>query len=177
MPHVGELKIRLFTPRDKKALDAVLEANTPRFFSVKGAEKFTEFLNSKGTTQYWVVSLSNEKIIAGGGGEFAPKAFLKWGMVHPDWHLKGIGSLLVAFRLLRVMKDKAIKEVCIEASQHNSLFYARFGFITEDIKENYYAKGLHLYNMRLVLQEKNRQAFEQKLKQILVRSNLNSDYL
>jgi GNAT superfamily N-acetyltransferase len=161
------LKVRPYEASDREACLALLEANTPKFFAKNEAETFSAYLDKEGVNHYWVIVHPKEKIVASGGLTIGTEASLNWGMVRPDLHLKGIGSLLVAFRLLQAVENPAVARVAINTSQRNPLFYARFGFSTENIQENHFARGLHRYDMRLVLTEKERPILTQKLTRVL----------
>jgi GNAT superfamily N-acetyltransferase len=70
-------------------------------------------------------------------------------MVDPTRHGQGLGKSLLEFRLDRLRANLHISRVCIDSSQLTAPFYEKYGFTTQRIIPDGYAKGLHRHEMEL----------------------------
>jgi ribosomal protein S18 acetylase RimI-like enzyme len=73
-------------------------------------------------------------------------------MIHPDFQGKGIGRLLLNFRL-KFLKESACDKVEVRTSQFTEGFYQKNGFHTVFTKQNYWSEGYDLYHMERELNE------------------------
>lgn len=147
--------VRQWTPDDRAACLALLDANSPRYFGARDREDFLAFLTDP-ERPYWVLLDPAGAIVGCGGAAIdAPRraGFLTYGMVHPDRHGQGLGTLLTAFRLRWLARQPGIDRVLIDTSNETEGFYARFGFRTLRIIPDSYAPGLHEHDMELVLDD------------------------
>ena len=76
-------------------------------------------------------------------------------MVRRDRHRSGLGRLLTEARIERAARDPRVNTVALNTSQHTEGFYLRFGFRTVEIVPDGYAEGLHRYEMRLRLPDRD----------------------
>jgi ribosomal-protein-alanine N-acetyltransferase len=92
----------------------------------------------------------NEMLVACGGYYICKnekRASLAWGMVHNDWHGKSIGLQLLAFRVKDIIDKYPTYSITLDTSQHTFGFFEKMNFKTVKILPNYYAQGLHRYDM------------------------------
>lgn len=90
------------------------------------------------------------RIIGGGGIDFEEdgSASISWGMTHPNWHGKGLGTTLTQHRIARIKETDAHK-INVRTSQHTWEFYQKMGFTLFNTEKEYWGKGLDLYDMEL----------------------------
>jgi [ribosomal protein S18]-alanine N-acetyltransferase len=142
--------VRAYKQEDFEQLIGLIQHNTPPFFDASEEILFRNYLNSG--PNYYVIE-QNQSIIAGGGFELENKytASLSWGMVHPNWQRKGVGTELTQFRIKDIKKNPNIQKVCIKTSQLVWEFYQKIGFTLLQTEIDFWAKGLDLYEMELAL--------------------------
>lgn len=78
---------------------------------------------------------------------------LCFGMIRNDLHKKGLGSVLLSYRLIKLLENTSVQSVLLDTSQYNPEFYQKFGFTLVETKENFYGQGLHRNDMRLIFPE------------------------
>jgi ribosomal protein S18 acetylase RimI-like enzyme len=142
---------RPFTPEDRAACLALFAANTPGWFAPHEQEQYESFLDDA-PARYFVVLDSDGAIVGAGGIEVEttrPVGWLTWGMVDPTRHGQGLGKELLAYRLEQLRANLRVHRVCIDTSQLTAPFYEKYGFTTQRIIPDGYAKGLHRYEMEL----------------------------
>src|SRR5579871_2499625 len=104
------MDVRPYLPADRDACLAVFDSNTPQFFRPHERGGFEKFLDSP-DCPYFV--MDHDGTIVGSGGYFIqpehPLASLVWGMIHHDWHRKGLGRFLLLFRLREISKAGGIQ--------------------------------------------------------------------
>jgi GNAT superfamily N-acetyltransferase len=143
-------EFRPYTPDDRAACAALFAANTPHWFAVHELEQYESFLDD-GPGSYFLM-LENGVIIGAGGIEVEPQratGWLTWGMVDSTRHGEGLGKSLLDYRLEQLRADSRVTRVCIDSSQHTAPFYEKYGFTTQRIIPDGYAKGLHRHEMEL----------------------------
>ncbi|WP_241235852.1 GNAT family N-acetyltransferase [Xanthomonas arboricola] len=147
--------IRPYQPRDFDACMALFDANVPVFFSAGERADFAGFLSHHAAAWHYQL-LERSNAVAGCAGYAigadGTTASLCWGMVHPRLHRCGVGTQLLLARLeaLRQMPD--VRRVILDTSQHTRQFYARFGFVVQQVTVDGYAPGLERWDMALDLQ-------------------------
>ena len=142
--------IRAYQTSDKKQLIELLRLNIPTYFDESEEADFVEYLNRQ-VEDYFVVDIDG-KIAGAGGINYFPDsktARLSWDIVHPDLHGKGIGKTLTHFRIATVKNNPNIEHIVVRTSQLVFRFYEKMGFKTVEIEQDYWAKGFHLYLMKL----------------------------
>ncbi|GAE50099.1 hypothetical protein XPR_0111 [Xanthomonas arboricola pv. pruni MAFF 301420] len=128
--------IRPYQSRDFDACMALFDANVPVFFSAGERADFAGFLSHHAAAWHYQL-LERGNAVAGCAGYAigadGTTASLCWGMVHPRLHRCGVGTQLLLARLeaLRQMPD--VRRVILDTSQHTRLFYARFGFVVQQV--------------------------------------------
>lgn len=137
------------------------KSNIPIYFAEEEYTQFESFLdtvNEKESTKdpdwktYFYVILHNNKLIGCGGFGYKPGnnfLTLAWGLVHSAYHKQGFGKHLLLYRLQAIQQLYPDAPLYIDTTQHSRGFFEKFGFITTQITENFYAPGLHRYDMVL----------------------------
>ncbi|EDM36208.1 acetyltransferase, GNAT family protein [Pedobacter sp. BAL39] len=140
-----------YTPAFRARCIVIFKSNQPKFFAEEELQLFADFLDHDIDDNYYLIQEEGE--VVGCGGIFldqqSDEVGLSWGMVHADFHKKGIGKALTLFRL-DVMKhqfpDRTYK---VDTSQFTAGFYKGLGFDTIAIVPNGFAKGLDKYVMKM----------------------------
>ncbi len=156
---MSSILIRLYSPRDRESCIGIFRSNIPRFFTAAEEADFSGWLDELdgavptggGEAHYFVAEVDGSVQGCGGWGIRigADHATLIWGAVHRDHHRAGVGDALTRYRLDHFRRTQPDLELTIDTSQHTAPFYERYGFRTERITNDAYAKGLHRYDMRL----------------------------
>jgi predicted GNAT family N-acyltransferase len=146
------MKWRDYKPEDKTACLEIFQSNVPDYFTPNELSDVTRLLD-EALCPYLVVENDENQIIASGGiwvDTIENSATLCWVMVARHYHGKGVGRLLV-LRLLNLLHHfPFVQLVKLDTSQHTTAFYEKFGFAKCGFVENYYADGLHRYDMAMV---------------------------
>lgn len=130
-------------------------SNVPTYFTNEEVRDFENFLTlleeKQSTTQYFVL-LHNSLVIGCGGfgdKEGTSELSLAWGLIHRAYHKKGFGIVLLNFRLKQIKELLPDKNLVLDTTQHSFGFFEKFGFKTIKITNDFYAQGLHRYDMIL----------------------------
>ncbi len=134
------------------------ESNVPKYFTqaeIADYDKFLEMIPIKveaNKTFYYVVVFENKVIGCGGFGDKDNSDIitLAWGLIHQNFHKKGIGKVLLDYRLDQIKEKFPNQPVYIDTTQYSYGFFEKYGFETIKITNNFYEKGLHRYDMKLV---------------------------
>ena len=141
--------IRPYLESDKNAVLALFMKNTPQFFEPAEIDDLSSYLDNE-REDYFVFE-ENQQILGAGGINYGvdtdDSARLSWDAISPEHHGKGIGSRLVQHRLDVLRQVNTIQRVIVRTSQFAHSFYAKQGFDLDEIKNDYWAKGYHLYTM------------------------------
>ena len=137
---------------------AIFVSNTPQFFAMEELPEYHGFLRKDAPGNYWVLRNDKDAIVACGGVWVKPdgSAHLCFGMVRSEYRKKGLGSLLLAWRLHKLASLPAVRLIRLDTTQYNPAFFARFGFETVKTEDNHYAPGLHRHDMELVVNDNRR---------------------
>lgn len=144
--------IRLYQPSDKPHLIELIRLNTPPYFDESEEALFSNYLDNE-REDYFVLE-SNGKILGCGGLNYEKEkseAVLSWGMIHPAHHSQGLGTQLTQHRINHLKTLKKTGKIVVRTSQHTMVFYKKMGFTLLEVKENYWADGIHLNYMEMVL--------------------------
>lgn len=144
--------IKLFIKADKQTLINLLKLNTPKYFHKDEEQDLINYID-KEIEDYYVLLL-NKEILGGGGINYFKEqklARLSWDFLHPKIHSKGYGKELVNYRLNKIRENLHFNIVEVRTSQHTYGFYQKCGFTIKEIKNDYWAKGYHLYHMEMKL--------------------------
>ena len=152
-----------YEPRDFDECCGIFVSNTPQFFHECELPEYQEYLRDDAAGQYWTVRDDSRLMIACGGVwmRSETEANLCYGMVRTEYRKKGMGSLLLTYRLQKLMANPGLKIIHLDTSQHNPGFFNRFGFATVNTAENHYAPGLHRYDMELAVDDAKRALVDQ----------------
>ncbi len=145
--------IRNYSAKDKEHLVNLIKLNTPTYFDKTEESDFVEYLDSQ-LEDYYVVE-QGSKIIGCGGINYEPEsnsAVISWDIIHPNYQGKGIGKELLEFRINKIKEKKKHTQVIVRTSQFTFKFYEKAGFKLIESVKNYWAKGIDLYYMTLVLE-------------------------
>jgi len=145
----NQVTIRSYNSNDKKELIKIIRLNTPAFFALEEEKDFIEYLDSK-IQDYFILELEN-KIIGCGGINYRENksiGVISWDMIHPVFHYKGYGKLLINYRVERLLKINSIKEIIVRTSQHTYKFYEKSGFELINTNKDFWSLGYDLYEMR-----------------------------
>lgn len=140
---------RPYRPDDAAACLAVFDSNIPTYFATPERPAFEQFL-AEMPCEYLVGEAEDGTVIACGGWYPKPdgEAGLAWGMVHRDWHHRGVGRQLLEARLAGVRAMQGVRTLVISTSQHTEAFYARAGFEVFDRAADGHAPGIDRVDMR-----------------------------
>lgn len=159
------MKWRDYTLEDKAACLEIFQSNVPDYFAPNELSDVTRLLDGM-LCPYLVVENEENCVIASGGIWANPlenSATLCWVMVAREYHSKGAGRMLV-LRLLNLLQQfPFVTLVKLDTSQHTTVFYEKLGFAKCGFVENYYAEGLHRYDMAMVWDQANRERISEKL--------------
>ncbi len=150
-----KMKWRDYQLEDKNACLEIFHSNVPAYFAPNELSDVTRLLDGR-FCPYIVIEDNDGRIIASGGiwpDHTELSATLCWVMVERNWHGKGVGRFLVLKLLTLLRRVPFITQVKLDTSQHTSAFYEKFGFEKCGFIENYYAEGLHRFDMRMVWNE------------------------
>ncbi|NRB46436.1 MAG: GNAT family N-acetyltransferase [Saprospiraceae bacterium] len=142
--------IRKYQSTDRSQVIKVFRQNTPKYFALEEQTDLEQFLEHNGAN-YWLIE--QEGIIAGCGGivfsEDQQVGRIAWDFFSPNFQGKGLGRALTEFRLAEIRKNRSVQRIIVRTSQLAYSFYAKFGFDIAKIEEDYWAPGLHLYDMQM----------------------------
>jgi len=147
-PIVGD--IRNYRPDDGSACLHIFDSNRPKYFTGPERDLFGAYLQ-RADQPFFVAEVEGQVRACGGFriDDFGV-SFLEWGMVHQNWHRRGVGANLLQWRLDRIRQIGHAWCVLIDTSQHTAPFFARFGFESFRIIADGYQPGLDKVFMRLV---------------------------
>lgn len=147
--------IRPYNPTDLKAILELLRLNTPQYFHPSEEKDLIDYLDNK-RDAYFVVE-DDHKIVGCGGYNLGfnkgKAARISWDMIHPDTQGCGIGSLLTNYRIEQLKRQPGIERIIVRTSQLAYQFYAKFEFRLDNIVEDYWSHGYHLYEMSIEVDE------------------------
>ncbi len=132
----------------------MFDDNVPAFFTSDEHPDFVGFLTSYAPAwNYKVIERAGEVMACAGYAVSADgtTANLCWGMVHPNLHRQGLGTLLLKAWLEALRLTPGIEQVVMDTSQHAQAFYVRFGVELRQVVPNGYGPGLDRCEMALGL--------------------------
>jgi N-acetylglutamate synthase-like GNAT family acetyltransferase len=142
------MDFRAYLPSDRDTCLAVFDSNVPDFFDPSERRGFEEFIADV-PAGYFV--MEHEGSILGCGGCYLTEdpalARLAWGMVRREWHRKGLGRLLLMFRLREISKKEGVTMVGVSTSQYAAPFFESQGFKSVGVLKDHYAPGFDCVEM------------------------------
>jgi [ribosomal protein S18]-alanine N-acetyltransferase len=159
--------IRNYVPEDKDACLRIFNSNCPAYFDVSEHDLFIRWLDHQSgaengyssptysnalTDAYYVIEDSNQGVV-GCGGFYVTKDLMEvrlaWGMIHADFHNKGLGTSLYNYRREIIERDWPEHTLTLGTSQHTYAFYERMGLKVVATIPSGYGKDLDRYDMEL----------------------------
>jgi Ser-tRNA(Ala) deacylase AlaX len=139
---------RPYRPGDREACLALFDANTPEFFAPNERAAYIEFLD--GGPAYYRVCLAQDQIAGAFGLNLTAPGLgsLKWILVQPRAHGRGIGSAMMR-QALDLAREAGVKTIEIGTSHKSAPFFARHG--AERVRETPegWGPGMHRVDMEL----------------------------
>ena len=148
--------IREFQASDKASCMEAFLSNVPTFFTVAEIDLFEQFLDkqinavTREENVYFYTVVYNGQVVGCGGfgdKQNTSKLTFIWGLIHADFHKKGLGEKLLNYRIQEIKRIFPSFELCLDTSQHCYGFFEKFGFKTTQITKDYYTVGMHRYDM------------------------------
>jgi ribosomal-protein-alanine N-acetyltransferase len=145
------ISIRPYENRDKPAVLNLLKLNTPAYFAPEEEPDLIYYLDNE-IESYFVLEVNN-MIVGCGGFNFSgdqATGKISWDIFHPDHQGKSYGSMLVQYRIDRLKEFKGLQTIIVRTTQLVYRFYEKQGFKLNEVVENYWAPGFHLYKMEYI---------------------------
>ena len=147
------MDVRPYLPTDRDACLAVFDSNAPEFFLPRERAEYERFLDDP-SGPYFV--MDHDGLIAGCGGYYViggepTRARMAWGMVLREWQRKGLGRLLLMYRLRQITKAGGVQFVGLDTSQRSAPFFQSQGFKVAGIAADGYGPGLDRVEMAMKL--------------------------
>lgn len=144
------MDVRPCLPSDHNACLAVFDSNLPDCFAAADRAEFENFLRAS-SAPYFV--MEHDNAILGCGGYYLADgvARLTWGMVHRDWQRRGLGRLLLLYRLREISKTGGSPMVQLATSPTTARFFERQGFKRMQTIKDGYAPGTDRIEMAMRL--------------------------
>jgi len=146
-----DILIRDYKTTDKSTVLELLRLNTPEYFSPEEENFFIHYLDNE--LEYYYILEVNKRTVGCGGFNFpenATSARISWDILHPDFHRRSLGSVLLNYRIEKLKHFPELRQIIVRTSQLVYKFYEKQGFKLTEVVENYWAKGFHLYQMEYI---------------------------
>jgi predicted GNAT family N-acyltransferase len=136
----------------------MFQSNMPKFFDTSEFPLFSNYLagheerlrSGKPFQDKYFVMQDGYQLVACGGVDLKPderRANLVWGMVDNAKHRQGLGETFLRFRLEMVQQFIPGGHIVLDTTQHSYGFFEKNGFVVKKITNDYYAPGMHRYDM------------------------------
>jgi GNAT superfamily N-acetyltransferase len=133
---------------------SVFQKNIPQFFAPAEKDDLIQYLKNE-KEDYFLME-ADDQLLGCGGINYFPNentARVAWDFFDPVHQGRGYGRHLLEFRINYIRKHNAFDKIQVRTSQLAYLFYEKAGFKLNYVKGNYWAEGLHLYFMELILSD------------------------
>lgn len=153
MPEDQNVTIRPFQKRDLEALLRIIRSNTPQYFAPEEEADYIRYMQNE--REVYFVAEAGTDVIGGGGVNFkadTDAARISWDMIHPDWHGRGAGSVLIRHRIRYITENSDVNRIIVRTSQLAYKFYQKQGFTLVKKEPDFWAEGYHLYFMEMSLE-------------------------
>ena len=131
MPYMdSHIIIREYCPTDRNDVMNLIRLNTPKYFAVKEEAEFGRYLDEE--IEHYYVLLFDGMIVGCGGINFADNMTtgkMCWGIVHPAYQGKSLGTKLLNHRIEKLRNVSSIKKITVCTSQLVYKFYEKQGFV------------------------------------------------
>jgi N-acetylglutamate synthase-like GNAT family acetyltransferase len=139
------MEIREFQKSDTVGCLALFDSHGGQAFQLTERTEFENYL-ALPQGPYYVAEFEGSIVACGGFCIQNDAARLTWGMVTKDLTGKGIGKLLLLYRLREISKA-GISKISLDTSQHSAGFFEKFGFRIVSRETDGYGDGLHKLEM------------------------------
>ena len=142
------ITIREYQTNDKNDVINLIKLNTPKFFAPEEEDDLKKYLETE--RELYFVLLYDKKIVGCGGINFTDDKSIgkiSWDIFHPDYQGKHLGTQLLNYGIEKLKSINTIKKVTVRTSQFAYKFYEKSGFELTEIKKDFWAKGIDMYNM------------------------------
>lgn len=145
--------VQNYAPADREACLASFRTNVPAFFSAQDEAWFISALDEPDGPNFVVVC--GDQVVGFGGYEVSTtynQAVLVFGHIHAQWHGKGLGSLLLRYRIDHLKAHGLrTKYLIIDTTIQVTPFYVKHGFdIVAHWREGF-RDGVDKIDLRLML--------------------------
>ena len=137
-----------FEPKFVQACLAIFDSNMPDFFHPGERPGLERFLAAP-HHPFWVL-VNDGVVLACGGFDHEPGAAfarIHWGMVHRDWHGKGLGRLLLLYRLREIGRISGVNSVQVGTTPQSAPFFEKQGFRVTSIEKDGWGAGFDRVEM------------------------------
>lgn len=145
------MQIKPYHKDHKAAVLHLISLNTPSYFAAHERKELYEYLDK--FVELYYVAESEGEIIAAAGINFendGKDATMSWDIIHPAHQGKGIGSLLVSYRIAIIKEQHpSVTKIVSRTSQLTEAFYKKQGFTTVKHIKDHWAPGIDLCTMEL----------------------------
>ena len=140
--------IREYNEADKPELLQLLRLNTPQYFAPEEEQDLVHYLDHE-IDHYYVLKYDGALVGCGGINRVDEGATgrISWDILHPDYQGKGLGSILLKYRIQKLKEMPGVKTITVRTSQLVYKFYEKNGFALEEIVKDYWAEGYDMYRM------------------------------
>ena len=141
--------LRPYRDSDHATVLGIFKSNTPDYFAPSEAHEFRSFLSAP-NSEFVLVAMVGTDVV-GFGAAYCRSAIeggLAWGMVHRDWHGRGVGRALLEARIALLWSHE-VEQVRVRTSQHSAGFFARAGFSVVEVEAEGFAPGIDQVTMLL----------------------------
>ena len=125
----------------------LFDRNCPAFFAPNERRDYEVFLTA---VPDWYVLCVVDGRVTGAFGLDPAHAALRWIMIHPDAHGRGIGSTIMT-HVVTSAGLRGMSAISIAASQKSAPFFEKFGAVTRSIREDAWGPGMDRIDMTLVI--------------------------
>lgn len=133
--------IRPYTISDKADCLLMLDSNTPEYFADDDRNEFESFLDDL-PGPYFIVEQEGKTIACGGwAAEKDDKASMTWGLVHRDYHDRGIGTALLKYRVTEAINSLECSVIQLKTIPRVVPFFEKTGFRTVEVKPDGFGPG------------------------------------
>lgn len=150
------MRLRSYRSTDREACLRVLDSNVPEYFLASDREEVAAFLDRLDEMGvHYLVIEDGEAIVACGGVAVSAShdARMCWGMVRRDLHRGGIGSILLAARLLEGA-NRGARTASLSTIPGAEGFFAKLGFALTGSEKDHYAPGWDKRDYAITLDER-----------------------
>ena len=145
--------VREYTSQDRNAALQCFQSNIPSFFHEFELAWFTSCLDEPDGPCFVVVR--GGEIVGFGGyevSEFYNSAVLVFGHIHADWHGKGLGVLLLEFRISHLRANaQPTRYLVVDTIPKVAPFYVKQGFEIAAHWPQGYRNGTDRVDLRFIL--------------------------